>query len=85
MSKDNVRALSTIGILTVSTIILALPPSPPVEFWAYWLEFKDETGHLFDPVDLSKAEQLMREMKEGNTVEKKNSAKNEQPVQEDKP
>lgn len=77
--------MGIIGMLSISHVSLALPPSPSAGFWTYVQEFGDNSGQLFDPVDLKEMEQLMRKMQERNVDNKNNSVKNKQPTEEAKP
>ena len=35
-------------------------PPPPPEFWDYLADFGDQDGDVFDPLDLTEAQQVVR-------------------------
>jgi len=53
------------GLLLTLVLPVALAygdtPAPPAAFWDYLAEFGDDTGQVFDPLDLTDAEQLVRQ------------------------
>src|SRR5690606_11997102 len=53
------------GLLLTLVLPVALAygdtPAPPAAFWDYLAEFSDDNGQVFDPLDLTDAEQLVRQ------------------------
>jgi hypothetical protein len=71
------RTLRTAMVALLSLPVLAAGEAPPAEFWHYLIQYSDQDGELFDPLDLADTEQAMK-MKPSRT----DSADNIQP---DKP
>lgn len=43
-------------------------PTPPAAFWDYLEDFGDQEGDVFDPLDLTEAEKIVRPATDANTM-----------------
>ena len=50
-------------------------PAPPAAFWDYLEDFGDQDGEVFDPLDLTEAEKIVRP--KGKAATKLDTTKNE--------
>lgn len=45
--------------LIIASLVRADVTPPPAGFWDYFIEYGDQQGELFDPLDLADAEQIV--------------------------